>query len=81
MSVDSIPTRVLEIPVGTPIAEVERALILATLDHYWGNKRKAAEELGISLKTLYLRLHRYGLPVKLEDLRDALKGQPGGDAA
>ena len=34
-------------------------LILATLDHYEGDKQRAAEVLGISLKTLYNRLNAY----------------------
>jgi len=45
--------------VGSTIAAVERSLILATLEEYGGNKEKAAETLGLSLKTLYNRLHQY----------------------
>lgn len=45
--------------VGCSIANVERRLILATLEEYGGNKEKVAETLGISLKTLYNRLHEY----------------------
>ena len=45
---------------GTPIAEAERRLILATLEQCDHDKRKAAEVLGISLKTLYNRLNEYG---------------------
>ena len=47
------------IKVGTPLSEVERQLILATLDHYVGDKKKTADVLGISLKTLYNRLNLY----------------------
>jgi DNA-binding NtrC family response regulator len=47
--------------VGTPIEEVERALIVATLEHCVGDKRKAAELLKISLKTLYNRLNVYAV--------------------
>ena len=46
-------------PVGASLDETERVLILATLGHYAGDKRKAAEVLGISLKTLYNRLNAY----------------------
>jgi len=49
----------LEVPVGTEIAAVEKRLILATLEHLDGDKKKAAEMLGISLKTLYNRLNVY----------------------
>jgi two-component system, NtrC family, response regulator HydG len=45
--------------VGTSLSEAERHLILATLDHYGGDKKKTAEVLGISLKTLYNRLNVY----------------------
>ena len=44
---------------GTPIDQFERRFILATLEHYNGNKRRTAETLGISLKTLYNRLNEY----------------------
>jgi two-component system, NtrC family, response regulator AtoC len=47
------------LPVGSSLAEVERRLILATLEHYSGDKKRAAEVLGISLKTLYNRLNLY----------------------
>jgi DNA-binding NtrC family response regulator len=49
----------LEVRVGSSINEVERRLILATLDRLDGDKRQAAEVLGISLKTLYNRLNVY----------------------
>ncbi len=54
---DSGPTQSFHI--GTPLAEVERRLILATLEFCSGDKRKAAAMLGISLKTLYNRLNLY----------------------
>jgi DNA-binding NtrC family response regulator len=50
---------VLRVEAGTPIADVERRLILATLAQCGGSKARAAEQLGISLKTLYNRLHTY----------------------
>jgi parallel beta-helix repeat protein len=49
----------LVVRVGTTIEEAERRLILATLEHSAGDKKKAAEMLGISLKTLYNRLNVY----------------------
>lgn len=49
----------LEVRVGSSIADVERRLILATLDGVGGDKKRAAETLGISLKTLYNRLNVY----------------------
>jgi two-component system response regulator AtoC len=49
----------LPIQVGSTIADAERELILATLEHVGGNKPAAAKMLGISLKTLYIRLNLY----------------------
>lgn len=49
----------LRIKVGTSLAESERRLIFATLTSCGGNKKKAAEVLGLSLKTLYNRLSLY----------------------
>jgi len=54
------PDHGLVVYPGTPIAEVERRLILATLEHCDRDKKRAAEALGISLKTLYNRLNEYG---------------------
>jgi DNA-binding NtrC family response regulator len=48
------------IPFGTSLAEADRQLILATLEQCGGVKTRAAEILGISLKTLYNRLVEYG---------------------
>jgi two-component system response regulator AtoC len=50
---------VLRVKVGEPIAEAERRLIVATLEQLDGDKKRAAELLGISLKTLYNRLAVY----------------------
>jgi len=49
----------ITVPVGSSIADAERALIEATLEHVGGNKAAAAKVLGISLKTLYVRLSVY----------------------
>ncbi|MFM0739464.1 sigma-54 dependent transcriptional regulator [Paraburkholderia xenovorans] len=50
----------ITIPFGTSLAEADRQLILATLEQCGGVKTRAAEILGISLKTLYNRLVEYG---------------------
>ena len=49
----------LNFKVGVSIAEVERELICATLQQFSGDKRKTAEVLGVSLRTLYNRLGAY----------------------
>ena len=51
----------VNVPVGTPLADVERQVILATLKHYGHHKERTAAALGVSLKTLYNRLKEYGL--------------------
>ena len=53
---ESLPT--LTIAPGTTVDEVERRLILMTLEHTRNNKTRAAEVLGISLKTLHNKLNR-----------------------
>jgi DNA-binding NtrC family response regulator len=49
----------LSLPVGTPIEEVERQMIMRTLQKTDNNKTRAAELLGISLKTLHNKLRLY----------------------
>jgi DNA-binding NtrC family response regulator len=49
----------LDIRVGSRIYDMERSLIEATLDYFKGNKRRAADALGCSLKTLYNKLNGY----------------------
>ena len=65
---DSLPSRCLVPaateptsvpPFGSSIAKVEQELILATMERCRGDKKRAAEILGISLKTLYTKLNSY----------------------
>ncbi len=52
--------------VGRTVADVERDLILDTLDHVLGNRTHAANILGISIRTLRNKLNQYadeGIPV------------------
>jgi DNA-binding NtrC family response regulator len=46
--------------VGTTVEEAERQLIMKTLEATNNNKTRAAEILGISLKTLHNKLKEYG---------------------
>lgn len=49
----------MDISVGRTLDDVERELLYKTLHYMKGNKKRAAQSLGISLKTLYNRLARY----------------------
>ncbi|WP_376093081.1 sigma-54 interaction domain-containing protein [Roseomonas sp. CCTCC AB2023176] len=57
--------------VGRRVEEVERALILETLTHCLGNRTRAAEILGISIRTLRNKLHEY------RALGEAVPAAPG----
>jgi len=48
-----------QVEVGQPLAEVERELILRTLERYGGDKQRAADVLGVSVRTIYNRLNAY----------------------
>src|SRR5690242_8286421 len=50
----------IKFPVGTTVEAMERELILQTLAATNNNKTRAAELLGISLKTLHNKLKEYG---------------------
>src|SRR5690349_14297903 len=54
----------LSIAPGTTVEEAERRLILMTLEHTRDNKTRAAEILGISLKTLHNKLNKLRLRPK-----------------
>jgi DNA-binding NtrC family response regulator len=48
-----------EVPVGRTVAELERELIIATLEHCAGNRMRAARMLGISIRTLRIKIRAY----------------------
>jgi DNA-binding NtrC family response regulator len=48
-----------QVKLGTSLEEVERELIVRTIEYAGGNKTRAAEILGVAPKTLYNRLERY----------------------
>jgi DNA-binding NtrC family response regulator len=67
----------LRFAIGTPLAVMEKKTIFATLEHCAGNKRRAAEVLGVSLKTLYNRLAEYAADAALADAN----GQPAANVS
>jgi DNA-binding NtrC family response regulator len=70
IGIEHLPDTVLRaaapapVPTGgsvTPIREMERDMILRALEETGQDKRRAAQLLGISLKTLYNKLAKYGI--------------------
>src|SRR5207237_7015806 len=51
----------ITVPLGTPLSVAARELILSTLQHCGGERKRTAEMLGICTKTLYNRLREYGI--------------------
>jgi DNA-binding NtrC family response regulator len=60
----------ITVPLGTPLSVAARELILSTLEHCGGERKRTAEMLGICTKTLYNRLREYGM--REEQNRSAL---------
>src|SRR5271155_1265709 len=57
----------VHVEIGSTVDEAERMLILKTLESTRNNKTRAAEILGISLKTLHNKLKEYGSAPSNED--------------
>src|SRR5213075_717059 len=66
----------ITLPVGTPIFEVERQMIMRTLQKTDNNKTRAAELLQISLKTLHNKLRTYREQGALDEKGGARSGTP-----
>jgi DNA-binding NtrC family response regulator len=56
----ALPAR-LSNPLARSRAHAESGIIVEALQRHGGNRLKAAAELGISRKTLYQKLNKYGL--------------------
>ncbi len=50
----------IQVRLGTTLDDVEKELIFRTIEFAGGNKTRAAQVLGVSAKTLYNKLERYG---------------------
>ena len=48
-------------PIGKPLKEIEKDVIISTLEENSGNRTKTAELLGISRRTLQIKLKEYGI--------------------
>ena len=71
--VESLPTNMLsatsalssgsfsvEYMPGVSLSELEKQYIIQALTYFKGNKTQVANALGITIKTLYNKLHEYG---------------------
>ncbi len=56
------PPNVVTVEPGTSMADVERMVIEAALKETRGNRRRAAELLGIGERTLYRKIKEYKVP-------------------
>ena len=65
-----IPGDGIEVPLGTPLAEVEKRYILETLKNFDGNRTRAAKSLNIGRRTLIRKLNEYGLGSSDDDSGD-----------
>ena len=59
-SAAELPANAIQLEVGATVGDAERMLIFKTLESTHNNKTRAAEILGISLKTLHNKLREYG---------------------
>jgi DNA-binding NtrC family response regulator len=64
------PRNVVTVEPGMTMGEIERAVIQAALRETRGNRRKAAEMLGIGERTLYRKIKEYKMPE--EEFADAM---------
>ncbi len=55
------PDGPMGLPVGSRLEDVEREMIIATLEHFQGHRAKTAAALGIGVRTLSGKLKTYGL--------------------
>jgi two-component system, NtrC family, response regulator HydG len=65
-------------PLGTPLEEIERQVIHETLRHAGGDKRRAAQLLGIATRTIYRRLEepRDGDPIDDAATETEMRAEP-----
>ena len=57
--------------INNLLSEIERDAIIQVLRHVKNNKSQAARTLGITVKTIYNRMERYGLLKKIEQKRSS----------
>lgn len=60
-----------EMPTGISLHDMERKLIISTLEHYDGHRAKTAKALGIGIRTLSGKLKTYGYAPRTKDFSKA----------
>ena len=65
-----IPANAIQLEVGATVDDAEKMLIFKTLESTHNNKTRAAEILGISLKTLHNKLREYGTAASAAAVED-----------
>ena len=73
-------TRIVRCLVGHTVEDVERELILSSLDHYGGSRTYAAKVLGISIRCLRNKINRYaarGIAVPPPGRREEMRAERG----
>ncbi len=75
------PEKCITFAIGTSMAKIERAMILATLEHFQHHRERTAAVLGISLKTLYNRLKEYAGDADEANPGDARSASDNGNGA
>jgi two-component system, NtrC family, response regulator HydG len=68
----------LTFAIGTPLGEIERRVIHATLSHVGGDKRLCAQLLGIATRTIYRRLEEERGGVAEGEARETAAAKPDG---
>ena len=51
-----------ELPEGMTLEQLERAVLMKTLQRYQGNRTLTAERLGLSRRTIQRKVKEHGLP-------------------
>ena len=64
LRIETTKTHIGSLPSHIPLSELEKRYITKVLEETGGNKKKAAEILGIDRRTLYRMAARYGLDIK-----------------
>lgn len=61
------------LPVGTSLEEIERQMIVATLEHFDGHRAKTAQALGIGVRTLSGKLRGYGYAPRAKSFKSTAR--------